>query len=704
MVPAVGAATASADVSGAVQDLPACTTNTLPANDDGSTGLVDIGFELNLNGNAFTQLYVNNNGNVTFDGPIGTFTPFDFTATDNPIIAPFFADVDTRGAGSAPVTYGTGTMDDGTKYFCVNWVNVGYYSSQFDKLNSAQLVIVNRGANGDADLVFNYDTVNWETGSASGGTNGFGGTPAAVGYSSGNGDPGAAFMMPGSFQTMALEDSNPTTGLVHNSRGSGQLGRYVFEVRNVPETGGRITGTVHDAGGGTVANAPVEVCPDSGDPCVTRTTSTAGVYRATNLPPGDYTITAHPIDESETPATGHATVVEGATATVDITLGPGPGAPPAGTTISSVDTTPAGIPVVYWTDPLTLTTQGCPGGTGSFTITVDGTVVRSGALTEDPDHPGTYVGHADPVYPAHGNATVHMTIDCGADPPQDVDFNIYIDPSGLVRDSNGVPIEGATVTLLRSSSAGGPFVQVPDGSALMSPSNRVNPDLTAADGSFGWDVVAGYYVVTAQKTGCVSAADHGNPVASSAVMQIPPPVTNLDIRLYCGGEIVTPPAPGPGTGGSANTPKPATATSVPPVVTGAASGAGPGGATQGSGHNPAPAARVAVSARRARLHRGHRTAVVRTRITIDQPAKLTLKIVDRRTKRAVTLRRGSKAGPARLHHRARTLSANLATGTTPAVLKVRNRAIRRHHRYQLRIIDASGTPTVVRTLSITSKR
>ena len=50
----------------AIMNLPGFTTNNLPANDDGSTGLVNIGFNLNFFGSNFNQLYVNNNGNVTF--------------------------------------------------------------------------------------------------------------------------------------------------------------------------------------------------------------------------------------------------------------------------------------------------------------------------------------------------------------------------------------------------------------------------------------------------------------------------------------------------------------------------------------------------------------------------------------------------------------------------------------------------------------
>jgi hypothetical protein len=75
---------------------------------------------------------------------------------------------------------------------------------------------------------------------------------------------------------------------------------------------------------------------------------------------------------------------------------------------------------------------------------------------------------------------------------------------------------------------------VPDGSAIMSPSNRSNPDFTTPDGHFGWDVVAGYYLVRAEAPGCVSDANRSQAYAESAVLEIPPPVTNLDLRLFCG--------------------------------------------------------------------------------------------------------------------------------------------------------------------------
>src|SRR4051812_11585544 len=67
------------------------TANTLAANDDDSTGPVQLPFEICFFGQRFTELYVNNNGNVTFTQALATFTPFFPNANGIPIIAPFFA-------------------------------------------------------------------------------------------------------------------------------------------------------------------------------------------------------------------------------------------------------------------------------------------------------------------------------------------------------------------------------------------------------------------------------------------------------------------------------------------------------------------------------------------------------------------------------------------------------------------------------------
>ncbi|PCH84502.1 MAG: hypothetical protein COB89_04495 [Piscirickettsiaceae bacterium] len=184
-----GGANAAAVVSG-------FNSNTLAANDDGSTGAVNIGFTTNFFGLSFTQLFVNNNGNVTFDSRLSAFTPFDLTSTGRQIIAPFFGDVDTRNAGS-PVTYGVGTFNAMTA-FGVNWVDVDYYSSSASHTNrnSFQLILVDRSdvAAGDFDIIFNYDQIEWETGTASSGnSDGLGGNSARAGFSNGTGASGTSF-------------------------------------------------------------------------------------------------------------------------------------------------------------------------------------------------------------------------------------------------------------------------------------------------------------------------------------------------------------------------------------------------------------------------------------------------------------------------------------------------------------------------------
>jgi len=202
-------------------------TNTLAANDDGSTGLVDIGFTIDFYGTSRDQLYVNNNGNVTFDTALDAYTPFGITNDTTPMLAPFFADVDTR-AGNL-VSYGTGTIG-GRNVFGVNWIEVGYYSYNTDKLNSFQLIITDRsdlGA-GNFDFEFNYDMISWETGDASQGVDGFGGSSAHAGWTNGN---GTFYEFPGSGVTMSFLDNGPNA-LTSGSRLSNTPGQYIFEVRN----------------------------------------------------------------------------------------------------------------------------------------------------------------------------------------------------------------------------------------------------------------------------------------------------------------------------------------------------------------------------------------------------------------------------------------------------------------------------------------
>jgi len=247
--------------AGAVHDAGLFTT-VLNRNDDGSTGVVNIGFGINffgLNGGNQTTLFVNNNGNVTFNSSLSTFTPFSLISTGTPMIAPFFADVDTRNVGSDVVRYGQSSIG-GHAVFGVNWINVGYYNSLATHLNSFQLIIIDRSDTGagNFDFEFNYDAITWETGQASGGNaSGLGGASARVGWSNGT---NASFELNGSAVNGAFLDNNcpdGPTGLICHDRNSDILGQYIFSVRNgsvipdpTPPTGVPFPGTLVLLGAG----------------------------------------------------------------------------------------------------------------------------------------------------------------------------------------------------------------------------------------------------------------------------------------------------------------------------------------------------------------------------------------------------------------------------------------------------------------------
>ncbi|CAA9889479.1 conserved exported hypothetical protein [Candidatus Methylobacter favarea] len=162
-------------------------------NDDGFQGAIDLtafGFSSGFTffGGAGTELYLNNNGNVSFGSGISAFTPTGPQGAAQPIISPFFADVDTRNPASGLVYYRNSAPGE----FIATWDQVGYYNIHTDKLNSFQLVLRDPAVYdiplGEGAIGFFWKTMQWETGDASGGVGGFGGTPAAVGFGNGSGD------------------------------------------------------------------------------------------------------------------------------------------------------------------------------------------------------------------------------------------------------------------------------------------------------------------------------------------------------------------------------------------------------------------------------------------------------------------------------------------------------------------------------------
>ena len=153
-------------------------------NDDWSTDTVTLPFGFCFYGSPVTKVFINNNGNVSIGAPYSTFTANPFPDSRFVMIAPFWGDVDTRAAGSGLVYYKLTST-----YLAVQWDHVGYFDRYDDKVNTFQLImsdgidtILPLGQN----VSFCYQDMQWTTGDASSGVNGFGGIPATVGVNRGD--------------------------------------------------------------------------------------------------------------------------------------------------------------------------------------------------------------------------------------------------------------------------------------------------------------------------------------------------------------------------------------------------------------------------------------------------------------------------------------------------------------------------------------
>jgi hypothetical protein len=179
-------------------------TSFLARNDDESTTILPLPFNIKFYGNTYSNFYVNNNGNITFQSQLSDYTPTAFPGAPQPLIAPWWADVDTRNEGSDVVYYVAPNADS----LVVTWPNVGYYSQSADKLNSFQLVLQRtpNDNSGAFTAEFRYEQLQWTTGDASDGSGGLGGTPANAGYDAGDGTN--YYSLPGSSTGAILDVVN----------------------------------------------------------------------------------------------------------------------------------------------------------------------------------------------------------------------------------------------------------------------------------------------------------------------------------------------------------------------------------------------------------------------------------------------------------------------------------------------------------------
>lgn len=195
-------------------------------NDDGSSNRLNLPFSVNFFGSSYNSFFVNNNGNVTFNGGVSQYTPTPFPVSSQPMIAPFWGDVDTRCTTCGAVYIAEGQTSRPNDTVVVTWNNVGYYPSNSTKTNNFQLVLRDRSDTGagNFDIDFRYDRLEWTTGDASGGSGGLGGTPAQAGFDAGNNLNFLA--LPGS-RTGAVLDLANTSNV-----SSATPGLWTFPVRN----------------------------------------------------------------------------------------------------------------------------------------------------------------------------------------------------------------------------------------------------------------------------------------------------------------------------------------------------------------------------------------------------------------------------------------------------------------------------------------
>lgn len=166
---------------------------------------------------------------------------------------------------------------------------------------------------------------------------------------------------------------------------------------------------------------------------------------------------------------------------------------------------------------------------------------------------GTFIANAMAGYAALAAAKVLFAVYCHNSKPN---ADAYIDPSGTVLDTNGNPVTGATVTILRGDTAAGPFTALDPTKPGIEPA--VNPQTTGSDGVFDWDVYAGWYEIQATAPGCTDPGDSTKPTATIGPYPVPPPQIGLTLTMSCPGNA-GPPTPtvaslststGPAAGGT----------------------------------------------------------------------------------------------------------------------------------------------------------
>jgi large repetitive protein len=147
---------------------------------------VTLPFTIAIGGTNYSSVYVDNNGLLSFEAGVQSYNGESFPiAGDGPLIAPYWADVDTRdylaNGPDGVVSWGTTTYN-GQQAWGATWTAVGDYNENESGLNTFQVLLVQEPSSGanSVEAVFNYGPIQWTEGSAST-------TEPHIGYDSGDG-------------------------------------------------------------------------------------------------------------------------------------------------------------------------------------------------------------------------------------------------------------------------------------------------------------------------------------------------------------------------------------------------------------------------------------------------------------------------------------------------------------------------------------
>lgn len=490
-----------------------CSDARLPSRDDVSSAAIDLPFVVDWAGVEFDQVFVNSNGTLSAFRTFGQFDPYDLREVTIPVFAPFWSDFDLSRGGA--VTWGSGELD-GDAAFCVRFRDVPGFGLSPTLTNSFDVVLVERTSGDEryVEVQYDYHRITWDLGALNS-------ESAVAGLT--NGDAGTVVQFAGSGTSGALVDDGPEA-LVRADLGGPEPGRAVIDLRS----SGRQTldGTVVDDEGVGVAGALVVGCS---------TNQVAVCRRATSGDDGRFSITGLDgvvdLRASRDDGTIPASARVDAGGPVDITLALSePAPPPADIELSPITYGSGSTPMVLYSDDLDVVVPGCAGGVGWFVFRAADGTARSGALREL--EPGRHHGTVGAVYAA-GRGSLHVEIDCGDEVGRADEFDVFVDPSGLVRSAGRRrPLPAAIVTVFRADHIDGPYDIVTDPLMLDADIAVLNPQPVGPDGTFRWDPSPGWYRVEATAPGC-------DGVARSSSFRAPGLPLGLVLDLPCGDEPET---------------------------------------------------------------------------------------------------------------------------------------------------------------------